>query len=179
MKRTKASLIGRRIGLTMTIDEELAALSSASVELMEMAERALELGKFKEAIALYDQIISTKATGYVFAKRGFAKFESRDFKGAVADFDEAIALKPASPVTLRYRGMAKESLNDLEGAIQDYRDSLAFKDRAETHCDIAMILEYQGQNLSAISEFQAALRIDPGNELARNSLDKLRAKISS
>lgn len=173
MKRKRESLTERRIELTMTINEELAALSPEAVQLMEMAERSIGLGRLKEAIAAYDQVASIGATGYVFAKRGFAKFKSNDLKGAIADFDEAISLKPASPVTLRYRGMAKESLNDLAGAIQDYRASIVLIDHAETRCDIAMIYEYRGQISQAISEFQAALKINPRNELARNSLAKL------
>ncbi len=163
----------RRIELTMTISEELAALCPEAVHLMEMAEHSIGLGRFKEAIAFYNQVVSIGATGYVFAKRGFAKFKSSDFKGAIADFDEAISLKPASPVTLRYRGMAKESLNDLAGAIQDYRSSIVLIDHVETRCDIAMIYEYQGRISQAISEFQAALKVDPNNVLARNSLAKL------
>jgi len=162
----------------MTINEELSALSPESVALMKLAEESIALGRFDDAVSIYDQIISCEATGYVFAKRGFARYESGDFSGAIFDFDQAVSLRPMSPVTLRYRAMAKESLDDLEGAMRDYRSSLVFKERAETHCDIAMILEYQGLEGQAIAEFQAALIIDPGNELARNSLAKLKTSSS-
>lgn len=157
----------------MTTNRSLSALTPSSAKMMAQAEKVIDSGKYDEAILIYNEIIDREPTAYVFAKRGFAKYENERYESAVEDFDRAIALKPDSPITLRYRAKSKEFLGALDEALRDYRASLAFRNRAETHSDIAMILEYQGRTADAINEFGLALEIDPEDEFVKNSLDEL------
>ena len=80
---------------------------------MHEAESLVDRHEFLRAITIYDRIISDDPQGYVFAKRGYAKFEIGNFVGAVSDFNFAISLKPDSPVTLRFRAKSKEALGEL------------------------------------------------------------------
>ncbi len=51
---------------------------------------------------------------------GIADFGKGDFKTAITDFDQAIALKPDFEQAYLNRGNAKFKLKDYQGAISDY-----------------------------------------------------------
>lgn len=54
-----------------------------------------------------------------FASRGNKKFQYDDFKGAIADFNKAIELKPADTNYYQGRAISKFKLNDKTGAKAD------------------------------------------------------------
>jgi tetratricopeptide (TPR) repeat protein len=51
--------------------------------------------------------------------QGIAKSSNRDYKGAILDFNKAIAVNPSCYFCYYERGMAKFNLKDYEGAIND------------------------------------------------------------
>jgi len=54
---------------------------------------------------------------------GVGKFESGDYKGAIADYSKAIELNP-NFAAYHNRGTAKHSLKDYKGAIADYSKAI-------------------------------------------------------
>ena len=58
-----------------------------------------------------------------FAVRGFNKFNAKDYKGAIKDFNEFIKRDPNSILITRiydYRGMSKTKIGDYYGALSDF-----------------------------------------------------------
>jgi S1-C subfamily serine protease len=53
----------------------------------------------------------------------YQKYEKKDYRGALADYNQAIALKPDDADAYVNRGNLKKKLNDVQGAIIDYRKS--------------------------------------------------------
>jgi len=51
------------------------------------------------------------------------KYYLEDYQGAIADFNEAIRLKPDDAWAYVWRGDAKYKLGDYQGAIEDYREA--------------------------------------------------------
>ena len=50
-----------------------------------------------------------------YLDRGINKYEQRDYKGAIADFTEAIKLNPNSDIAYEYRGNARDDSGDPTG----------------------------------------------------------------
>lgn len=157
-----------------TTDKRFIGLSADAIVTIENADRLLEQGLYGDAVGLYSEVIAVSPTAYCYAKRGCAKFEAGDFPAAILDFNRALDLKPDSPITLRYRARSKEGCGDLKGAVEDYRTSLSYGERADTHWDIGMILQYLGDHGAANVEYESALRVDPDYLLARKSIEALK-----
>ena len=51
---------------------------------------------------------------------GLSKYDSQDYKGAIADFTKAIELDPNDSEAYNNRGLSKADLQDYKGAIVDY-----------------------------------------------------------
>ena len=59
-----------------------------------------------------------------FARRGYERYRSGDFSGAVDDYSAALDLNPRYLDAYYNRGLARTALGDLSGAIKDYQTYL-------------------------------------------------------
>lgn len=77
--------------------------------------------------------ISEYAEAYF--ERALSKALSRDYKGAVEDYNKAYKLSPDDPEILKKRGLAKIMMNDTVGAIADWENAIrlnpAYKDNLQ------------------------------------------------
>ncbi len=90
-------------------------------------------GRKREAQAEAGHLIAQgQEKGWLYAQRGFARFDAEDFKGAIQDFDAALRrrdLDRKSIANIRYtRAVAKAKLAESEGspqaAVMSYREYL-------------------------------------------------------
>jgi tetratricopeptide (TPR) repeat protein len=98
-----------------------------------------------------------------FFNQGLAKFNKKDHKGAIADYDEAIRLKPDFANAYYSRGLAKSALGDKQGAIADYTEAIrlnpdyaaaAYNNRGLAKSDL-------GDKQGAIKDYDEAIRLKP------------------
>jgi tetratricopeptide (TPR) repeat protein len=90
------------------------------------------------------------------------KFESKDYRGAIEDFNKALSLDPRNTLAYAYRGHAKLNQEDYAGAIQDFNKAVelnpkfdaAYVDRGRTK---SLSSDFRG----AIADFTKALEISP------------------
>src|SRR5882724_3726980 len=59
--------------------------------------------------------------------RGNTRFDQKDFTGAIAEYDQAIAINSRDEQAYYNRGLAKYNLKDNNGAISDYTQAIAIK----------------------------------------------------
>ena len=59
-------------------------------------------------------------SGNYHLSNGVKKYNSKDFKGAISDFDRAINLNPNFAKSYDNRGIAKYKLEDIAGAVTDW-----------------------------------------------------------
>ena len=127
------------------------------------------------AVVLSTQAAHAQSAGEFF-NRGNAKIKSKDYQGAIADYNEAIEIDPKNALIYNNRGFAKQLSVDeqdadaymlIQEAIADYtmaisinpQFALAYTNRGNTKYDLR---DYQG----AIADYNKAIEIDPQDAFA-------------
>jgi len=64
------------------------------------------------------------STGLEYFNRGEAKFDEKDYKGAIEDFTKVIEIEPNYKRSYLYRGISKRNLEDYKGAIEDFTKAI-------------------------------------------------------
>lgn len=134
-------------------------------------------GNVREALRCYRASLALcpSAEGHSFLAWGLS--HRGRFEKAIAECKKAIALDPenGSPYNdigayLIHLGRHEEALPWLERALSLPR----CEPRHYPHCNLGRVFLSQGQLLRALSEFDAALRLDPTYAFARETRDKVR-----
>ena len=108
-------------------------------------------------------------------KRGTAQIETGAYAAAVADFDEAIGLRPEYGEAFHNRGVAKWRQGKLEGALADFDESVAlgqvelwraYKVRGDLKAEM-------GQLDDALADYKRSLAIRPDWDYARKALRRV------
>ena len=108
-------------------------------------------------------------------KRGTAQIETGAYADAVADFDEAIGLRPEYGEAFHNRGVAKWRQGKLEGALADFDESVAlgqvelwraYKVRGDLKAEM-------GQLDEALADYKRSLAIRPDWDYARKALRRV------
>lgn len=85
-------------------------------------------GNLKETERLLTEAIEKNPTlPYSYAERGHVKTKAQNWKGALADFNEAIRIDPNDADDWLSRGLVKEKLKDLTGALNDITEAIKLK----------------------------------------------------
>ena len=111
-------------------------------------------------------------------KRGTARIETGAYGDAVADFDEAIRLRPEYGEAFHNRGVAKWRMGKPEAALADFDESVAlgqvelwraYKVRGDLKAEL-------GQLDEALADYKRSLAIRPDWDYARKALRRLMVK---
>jgi len=124
-------------------------------------QKAKELG-FSDAQILINKFCNSSKTAKEYFESAIIKGRSKDYKGALTDYNKAIEINPKLVIALNNRGNIKSDLKDYEGAISDFnkalvinpKDIFAYSNRGLAK---AKIKDYSG----AISDFTRAISLDP------------------
>ena len=93
---------------------------------------------------------------------GNTKYDLGDYKGAIADYDSAIRLKPDYATAYNNRGVAKGDLGQHLAAIADYDITIRLKpDYATAYNNRGVAKGKLGQHLAAIADYDTAIRLKP------------------
>ena len=114
----------------------------------------------------------------VFMLAGKKKFESRDFKNAIPDFDKAIELSPQYRLAYISRGIAKGEINDKDGALFDFHKTIELPPKNGDAYFSRGVYYYQNGNvINAKSDFEKAR--DLGSKLAEEYIKDLSLKVEN
>jgi len=109
-------------------------------------------GKEKETEKLITEAIEKNPTLiYSYEERGFLRIKARNWKGALADFNQAILLDATDPDNWLQRGIVKEKLKDMAGALADYTQAIKLRD------DYERAWMNRGNLLSKMNRLQEAI----------------------
>ena len=97
-----------------------------------------------------------------FLNDGLKKYNEKDFKGAIADYDEAIRLKPYLAEGYMGRGLAKDGLGDKQGVLTDFNAVIRLSpDWAEGYHGRGVVKSELGDKDGAFADFKEAIRLKP------------------
>jgi len=96
-----------------------------SLEIMRNARRALDSGKFPDAIELLNELVEY-APGYAEAwnQRAIVLYIAEDYAGSLRDIEQALALEPRHFGALSGRGQVYLQLQEWELALQSFELAL-------------------------------------------------------
>jgi tetratricopeptide (TPR) repeat protein len=96
--------------------------------------------------------------------------EGRVFQ-AIAQFEEAIDLRPNDHEALNELGVAQMQAGHNDRALAAFQRALAAAPNStETHLNLGVLLLQAGSNAEAAQQFQGVIEVDPSNAKARRSL---------
>jgi len=134
-----------------------------------------ELGKTNEAITHYRTAL-TLDPAFTTAHLNLADFLAKQNKivEAVQHYRKIIELQPESIIAHGKLGLLLAKLNRIDEAIKEFQIVLTYRpDDAEMHRNIAFLYKKQGNITQAIFACRQAIRINPGDQKARNLLKDL------
>jgi tetratricopeptide (TPR) repeat protein len=100
-------------------------------------------------------------TAQDFVEKGDAKYRKEDYKGAIADYGQAIRLKPDYAEAYNNRGVVR-NLGDRQGAISDYNQAIKLKpDYAEAYHNRGFAYNALGDKQNAITDYDQAITLKP------------------
>jgi tetratricopeptide (TPR) repeat protein len=109
--------------------------------------------------------------------RGLAHVENGDYYSAIYDFTECLRLNPDNIEAHYSRGYAKRKLGDYVGAISDYTQVIdVTTDHADAYTNRGEAKLGKHDYAGAIADFEAALRIEPNLQAAKENLRIARTK---
>ena len=149
-------------------DHNLAALEAQ----LQQAESLMESGDKEEAIALYEQIIST-VPNCVQARinLGFLQQEKGEFDAAIPHYREALKIDPNIPQTAYNLAKVFEEKGQAKEAIEHYQQALvAQPDFVPALINLAVALQESGELLEAVNLYRRALEVQPHSWEALNNL---------
>ena len=106
--------------------------------------------------------MSESSKPIAFNNRGLAYYNKGQHDRAIADFDEAIRLRPDYPLAYSNRGNAYDEKGQYDRAIQDYDEAIRQRpDFAEAYFNRAYVRENKRQYERAIADYSEAIRLNP------------------
>ena len=101
--------------------------------------------------------ISYGQTAEEYFDRGNAKYDLKDYYGAISDYSKAIELNPEDAYAYYNRGLAKENIGDLSGAISDYSKAIELNpEYADAYRNRGIAKENIGDLSGACSDWRKA-----------------------
>jgi tetratricopeptide (TPR) repeat protein len=164
----------------------VAARPDHPVALNTLGAALLSAGNVAEAAGYFERALKANPR-YTNARYNLANAlaEQRLWKQAADEFRQVLSENPNDPgarqhlgEVLRLWGDERTKQGSLEEAAAHLRQSLDFRqDDAVLHSDLGAVLGRLGRFREAVSEFEAALRLDPNLETARHNLQAARAHL--
>ncbi len=158
-----------------TTDEEDFSCTGPITRTIE-ASRIRKVPKKSQMDIKFDQ---TSDKNIAYFNRGNAKFKSKDYKGAINDYTNAIILNPKDEQAFFNRGLAKSDLKDYQGAIDDYTNAIKLNPRnSDTYLFRALSKHDLKDYQSAIADYTNALKFNPKDKKVYVNLGNAKRSIN-
>lgn len=122
--------------------------------------------------------LDNKSRANVHIRRGDAYANKKDYDRALADYNEAIRLEPASAEAYNGRGVVYDKQGQPDRAIDDFDQALRHHPKySEAYRNRGVAYSHKGKLERAIVDFDFATRLDPNNVRAYNDRATINAKL--
>lgn len=102
-----------------------------------------------------------------FLNQGLHKAKEGDYRGAIADFNQALQINPNDAQAYHNRGIARFKLGETQGAIENFTQALRLNpDYAEAYVGRGNAYRKLRDNQGAIIDYSQLLRLNPNDAKA-------------
>lgn len=112
--------------------------------------------------------------------RGWQRYKAGQLAEALADFNQAIKIKPDFALAYNNRGIVHRKMKKYDLALVDYRKVLALDNdsraTAFAHFNLALLFELKGDYPSAIAHVKKFMQLDPKDQDGPRLLARLEKK---
>ena len=113
-----------------------------------------------------------------YSKKGYESWQRDDFEDAMANYNQAIELKPDYEVTYINRGRFKFFIDDKFGAIEDLDQAIKLNpDYIEAYNSRGIVKAESGDHTGAIDDFNRAIELKPDLAKAYNNRGFVKAEL--
>jgi tetratricopeptide (TPR) repeat protein len=148
LRKTKSEVDRLRLG--KSLEKESSVLRTS--DWFEGAHSVQADGHLEEAVIMYNKVIGLDSShGEAYNNRGAAKFELKDYAGAIADYDHALNVKPGYAEVYYNRGLAKSELHEYAEAVFDFDRAIKLK------ADYLLAYYYRGLAKSNNHDYRSAI----------------------
>jgi tetratricopeptide (TPR) repeat protein len=130
----------------------------------------------EEATALPFVASSISRTPFYYLLGGVARHNLGDLAGALADYNQAIALKPDDATAYYNRGIVRKAQGDLAGALADYNQAIALKPHYTIYTNRGVERMEQGDLAGALADHNQAIALKSDNADAYYNRGLVRGK---
>jgi tetratricopeptide (TPR) repeat protein len=116
-----------------------------------------------DSMSLWNHAIGVDAGNFVaWTNRGWTRQLAGDLPAAIADYTEALRLRPSYPLALNDRGFARQLRGDVAGAIADYTLAILHDAHyAEAVYNRGTAQHERGNLAAALADYTQAIALDP------------------
>ena len=187
---TYIPLIGLFIMVAWAIPDLLGGWPHAKIPLAAAAVLALggcaimasvQVRYWKDGFSLWEHALDVTSRNYIaHTNLGIAFSEAGKHNEAVAQYSDALRIKPDLADARNDLGVALANQGRTADAVHEFEEALRIKpDQAASHYNAGVLLRQMGNTTEALRHFEAALALDPNYQDARREYDSLRRRISS
>ena len=146
---------------------EVIGVSFMTVEGGQNLNFAIPSNYIKTLLSLSNKVrplssVSSTVSAETYFRRGYMKYESEDYQGAIVAFDSAIRLKSDAAAAYVNRGNVKGKLGQLNAAIADFDTAIRLRpDLVDAYVNRGSAKNTLGQFNAAIADYDTAIRLKP------------------
>jgi serine/threonine protein kinase len=116
---------------------------------------------------------------YAYLERGKTRNAADNFKGALADFNQAVELQSTAE-SYSERGQVKDKLKDKQGALADFGEALKLNpSSSEIYYYRASVYDDLNNNQAALADLNKSLSLNQTNSLALIARGRLYEKLNN
>ena len=152
-----------------------------ALELWQEGTNRLMAGDWDGAVSLFNQSLELRPTAEAYTFRGWAYSFAGRLDEAIEECRKAIATDPSFGNPYNDIGCYLMEQGDWDGAIPWFERAKAaprYEPRHFPYLNLGRIRAARGEIAEALSEFEGALRENPGDALASAALETLRLKVN-
>lgn len=134
---------------------------------LELKLRTTDPDVIQQLIHRFDHPVLHPQDGVGYWNRAVTRYDLGDKEGALADFNQVLAIHPQDVVAYNYRGLVRFDLGDKEGAVVDFSHALDLNPQlVSVYCNRGYVLSELGDQLGAMADYSLAIQYQPDSAIA-------------
>jgi Tfp pilus assembly protein PilF len=159
----------------------MGEVAGLAFELWRRGTASLLAGDLEEAIGLFTRSLEVEPTAEAYTFRGWAYSFEGKLDEAIEECRKAIATDPSFGNPYNDIGcylMEKGSWDEAIPWFEKAKEASRYEPRHFPYLNLGRLRAARGETAEALTEFEGALRENPGDPLALQFLDRLRLRVN-